>query len=83
MSKKLSFTAVGLITMFVPSNVQSDLDRASQTQAHSSMSETRLKERLDLEECLSAFSEKEVLDESNPWYCPVCRKHQVRCCESP
>ena len=35
-----------------------------------------VQERLDLDDCLSAFSEKEVLDESNPWLCPVCRKHQ-------
>lgn len=55
---------------------QNDLDRVSQTSQHASMNQTRLKDKLDLQDCLSAFSEREFLDESNPWYCAVCRKHQ-------
>ena len=43
---------------------------------HSSMEQERLPERLSLEECLEAFSQSEVLDESNPWHCPMCRRHQ-------
>ncbi|QQP31455.1 Putative LOC100877443, partial [Caligus rogercresseyi] len=33
-------------------------------------------DRLGLSECLSAFSEKEVLDENNPWFCSSCQKNQ-------
>ena len=40
------------------------------------MDQPLMKDQLDLDDCLAAFSEKEMLDESNPWYCPVCRIHQ-------
>lgn len=43
---------------------------------HTSMLRKRAKDKLSLEECLEAFSEEESLDESNPWYCPMCRKNQ-------
>jgi len=34
------------------------------------------KESLSLDDCLSAFSESETLDEGNPWFCPKCQKRQ-------
>ncbi|XP_074658140.1 uncharacterized protein LOC141911078 [Tubulanus polymorphus] len=43
---------------------------------HESMSELRPDTPLTLQDCLSAFTESEVLDEQNPWYCSVCQKFQ-------
>uniref|UniRef100_A0A023G8R0 ubiquitinyl hydrolase 1 n=1 Tax=Amblyomma triste TaxID=251400 RepID=A0A023G8R0_AMBTT len=31
---------------------------------------------LSLHDCLQAFSESEILDEQNPWFCPVCHRNQ-------
>ena len=53
-----------------------DLDVADATEHHESMNRPRIKEKLTLEDCIEAFSRTEVLDESNPWYCPMCRKNQ-------
>ena len=41
------------------------------------LTEERLKSRLDLYDCLQAFSSREELDQNNPWFCPVCRRHQT------
>ena len=43
---------------------------------HESMNRPRMKEKLDLYDCLEAFSRTEELDETNPWYCPQCRKNK-------
>jgi ubiquitin C-terminal hydrolase len=43
----------------------------------SMLTEERLKSRLDLYDCLQAFSSREELDQNNPWFCPVCRRHQT------
>ena len=40
------------------------------------MSKPRVKAKLDLYDCLEAFSTTEELDETNPWYCPQCRKNK-------
>ena len=45
------------------------MDAANTTIQHSSMSLPRVKERLKLDDdCISAFSQSETLDEANPWY---------------
>ena len=41
-----------------------------------SLDGNRVADVLSLEDCIAAFSESETLDESNPWYCPGCRKNQ-------
>ena len=43
---------------------------------HESMNRPRIKEKLSLNDCLEAFSRTEELDETNPWYCPMCRKNK-------
>ena len=43
---------------------------------HESMSRPKIKDKLTLEDCLEAFSRTEELDETNPWYCPMCRKNK-------
>ncbi|XP_075993530.1 ubiquitin carboxyl-terminal hydrolase 11 isoform X2 [Genypterus blacodes] len=32
---------------------------------------------LGLHDCIKTFTTKETLEEDNPWYCPVCKKHQL------
>lgn len=46
------------------------------------------KEPLTLDDCLTAFSESETLDEGNPWFCPKCQKSQcasktLSICQAP
>ena len=46
----------------------SDINEANTSHQHSSMSLPRVKERLKLDDdCISAFSQSETLDEANPW----------------
>jgi hypothetical protein len=52
------------------------LDRTYLPTNHPSMSRERVRTKLNLEECLEAFSEEETLDDNNPWYCPMCQKNQ-------
>ena len=53
------------------------VEEANRTKQDISMESERIKSELDLIDCLDAFSSREVLDEANPWYCPMCRKYQV------
>ena len=56
---------------------ESDLEMANRNLVlHESMSRPRIKEKLSLNDCLEAFSRTEELDETNPWYCPMCRKNK-------
>uniref|UniRef100_A0A3Q3BQU0 ubiquitinyl hydrolase 1 n=1 Tax=Kryptolebias marmoratus TaxID=37003 RepID=A0A3Q3BQU0_KRYMA len=32
---------------------------------------------VQLQECIELFTTRETLEEENPWYCPVCKKHQL------
>lgn len=50
--------------------------KESLPQNHASMQDMRSCEPLSLYDCLKAFSESELLDEQNPWFCPVCQKNQ-------
>ncbi|XP_058798779.1 ubiquitin carboxyl-terminal hydrolase 4-like isoform X2 [Phymastichus coffea] len=43
---------------------------------HVSVSQLRKHHQLSLYDCLQAFSQSEILDEHNPWYCPKCRNNQ-------
>jgi len=52
------------------------VDKANQCVQHESMQRPRIKDRLSLDDCLEAFSRTEELDETNPWYCPMCRKNK-------
>ena len=53
------------------------VEEANRSRQDISMESERVKPELELIDCLDAFSSREVLDEANPWYCPVCRTHQV------
>ena len=57
---------------------ETDLDQANYLNIvqHESMNRPRIKDKLTLSDCLEAFSRTEELDESNPWYCPMCRKNK-------
>ncbi|XP_026286437.1 uncharacterized protein LOC113212074 isoform X1 [Frankliniella occidentalis] len=48
----------------------------SQPINHPSVQDMRSHDPLSLYDCLKAFSESELLDEHNPWFCPVCQKNQ-------
>ncbi|XP_046671858.1 uncharacterized protein LOC124361861 isoform X3 [Homalodisca vitripennis] len=43
---------------------------------HSTMLRSAINNPLSLYDCIQAFSQSEVLDEHNPWYCPSCKKNQ-------
>uniref|UniRef100_A0A3Q2EIZ1 ubiquitinyl hydrolase 1 n=1 Tax=Cyprinodon variegatus TaxID=28743 RepID=A0A3Q2EIZ1_CYPVA len=32
---------------------------------------------VQLQDCIELFTNMETLEEENPWYCPVCKKHQL------
>ena len=52
------------------------LAAAFRPERDASLDGCRLPEVLSLEDCIGAFSESETLDQSNPWFCPNCRKNQ-------
>ena len=53
------------------------VEEVNRTRQDPSMAVDRLKQELDLFDCLDAFSSREVLDQANPWFCPICRKNQT------
>lgn len=54
-----------------------DVEKANSVETqHESMSRPRIKDKLTLEDCMEAFSRTEELDETNPWFCPMCRKNK-------
>nr|XP_006821983.1 PREDICTED: probable ubiquitin carboxyl-terminal hydrolase 4-like [Saccoglossus kowalevskii] len=52
------------------------LQYSQQVTDHESMKDLRSTEPLTLQECFYAFTESEILDEHNPWYCPKCERNQ-------
>ncbi|XP_077437528.1 ubiquitin carboxyl-terminal hydrolase 11 isoform X2 [Vanacampus margaritifer] len=44
---------------------------------HSSMDVPLQQTTMQLQECIQLFTTVETLEEENPWYCPVCKKHQL------
>ncbi|CAB4068875.1 40S ribosomal protein S14-A,40S ribosomal protein S14b,40S ribosomal protein S14-2,40S ribosomal protein S14-1,40S ribosomal protein S14-B,40S ribosomal protein S14-3,40S ribosomal protein S14,30S ribosomal protein S11,40S ribosomal protein S14a [Lepeophtheirus salmonis] len=56
---------------------ESVVQKVNTLREHESISENpKIRDKLCLTDCLQAFSEKEVLDENNPWFCPQCQKNQ-------
>lgn len=43
---------------------------------HESLNKKRKNEELTIHSCLRAFSNTEILDENNPWFCPNCDRNQ-------
>lgn len=44
---------------------------------HSSMEVPQQQTTVQLQECIELFTNTETLEQENPWYCPVCKKHQL------
>lgn len=44
---------------------------------HASMEVAQQQTTVRLQECIELFTTVETLEEENPWYCPVCKKHQL------
>ncbi|XP_037832828.1 ubiquitin carboxyl-terminal hydrolase 11, partial [Kryptolebias marmoratus] len=44
---------------------------------HASMEVPQQQTTVQLQECIELFTTRETLEEENPWYCPVCKKHQL------
>ncbi|KAJ4934901.1 hypothetical protein JOQ06_007682 [Pogonophryne albipinna] len=44
---------------------------------HGSMEVPQQQTTVQLQECIELFTTMETLEEENPWYCPVCKKHQL------
>ncbi|XP_056131166.1 ubiquitin carboxyl-terminal hydrolase 11 [Lampris incognitus] len=44
---------------------------------HASMEVPQQQTTVQLQECIELFTTMETLEEENPWYCPVCKKHQL------
>ena len=53
------------------------IEQFNKTYQDISMESERVKPELDLTDCLDAFSSRELLDQANPWFCPMCRKNQT------
>uniref|UniRef100_A0A674EUC0 Ubiquitin carboxyl-terminal hydrolase n=1 Tax=Salmo trutta TaxID=8032 RepID=A0A674EUC0_SALTR len=44
---------------------------------HQSMEVPHQQTTVQLQECIELFTTVETLEEENPWYCPMCKKHQL------
>ncbi|XP_061591618.1 ubiquitin carboxyl-terminal hydrolase 11 [Cololabis saira] len=44
---------------------------------HASMEVPQQQMTVQLQECIELFTTVETLEEENPWYCPVCKLHQL------
>uniref|UniRef100_A0A8C7MPU0 Ubiquitin carboxyl-terminal hydrolase n=1 Tax=Oncorhynchus kisutch TaxID=8019 RepID=A0A8C7MPU0_ONCKI len=44
---------------------------------HQSMEVPHQQTTVQLQECIELFTTVEILEEENPWYCPICKKHQL------
>lgn len=44
---------------------------------HPSMEVPQQHMTVQLQQCIELFTTVETLEEENPWYCPVCKKHQL------
>uniref|UniRef100_A0A8D0BDS9 Ubiquitin carboxyl-terminal hydrolase n=1 Tax=Salvator merianae TaxID=96440 RepID=A0A8D0BDS9_SALMN len=44
---------------------------------HDCMGYTLKKNPVRLQECIDLFTTVETLEEENPWYCPMCKRHQL------
>ncbi|XP_065104209.1 ubiquitin carboxyl-terminal hydrolase 11 isoform X2 [Paramisgurnus dabryanus] len=44
---------------------------------HQSMDVPHQQNVVQLQECIELFTTVETLEEENPWYCPMCKKHQL------
>ncbi|XP_055366418.1 ubiquitin carboxyl-terminal hydrolase 11 isoform X2 [Betta splendens] len=52
-------------------------NEAEKYMKHSSMEVPQQQAIVQLQECIELFTTVETLEEENPWYCPVCKKHQL------
>ncbi|KAK7486496.1 hypothetical protein BaRGS_00022297 [Batillaria attramentaria] len=53
-----------------------DVERANQVSDDKSLKHLRSRDPISIFDCFDAFTQSEVLDEHNPWYCPCCRRNQ-------
>ncbi|KAL2103438.1 hypothetical protein ACEWY4_000306 [Coilia grayii] len=54
-----------------------DENEAEKYEKHGSMEIPYQQTTVQLQECIELFTTVETLEEENPWYCPVCKKHQL------
>ncbi|XP_060930905.1 ubiquitin carboxyl-terminal hydrolase 11 [Limanda limanda] len=52
-------------------------NEAEKYDKHASMEVPQQQTTVQLQECIELFTTVETLEEENPWYCPVCKKHQL------
>uniref|UniRef100_A0A3Q2XW34 Ubiquitin carboxyl-terminal hydrolase n=1 Tax=Hippocampus comes TaxID=109280 RepID=A0A3Q2XW34_HIPCM len=52
-------------------------NEAEKYMKHGSMDVPLQQSTVQLQECIQLFTTVETLEEENPWYCPVCKKHQL------
>ncbi|XP_047440270.1 ubiquitin carboxyl-terminal hydrolase 11 [Mugil cephalus] len=52
-------------------------NEAEKYMKHPSMEVPQQQTTVQLQECIELFTTVETLEEENPWYCPVCKKHQL------
>uniref|UniRef100_A0A8C2WYA7 Ubiquitin carboxyl-terminal hydrolase n=1 Tax=Cyclopterus lumpus TaxID=8103 RepID=A0A8C2WYA7_CYCLU len=52
-------------------------NEAEKYMKHGSMEVPQQQTTVQLQECIELFTTVETLEEENPWYCPVCKKHQL------
>ncbi|KAL5003966.1 hypothetical protein ScPMuIL_017422 [Solemya velum] len=64
------------LTIVVSDFTKDQIEAAEKLQDHKSMEKLRPDEPITIYDCFRSFTESEVLDEHNPWYCPQCQKNQ-------
>ncbi|XP_038154331.1 ubiquitin carboxyl-terminal hydrolase 11 [Cyprinodon tularosa] len=52
-------------------------NEAERYEKHASMEVPQQQSTVQLQDCIELFTNMETLEEENPWYCPVCKKHQL------
>ncbi|KAM6925400.1 ubiquitin carboxyl-terminal hydrolase 11 [Xenentodon cancila] len=52
-------------------------NEAEKYEKHASMEVPQQQMTVQLQECIELFTTVETLEEENPWYCPVCKRHQL------
>ncbi|XP_070537956.1 ubiquitin carboxyl-terminal hydrolase 4-like [Ptychodera flava] len=64
------------LTVVYDDVIPHQFEYSEQMSDHESMNDLRKQTPLTLQDCFRAFTESELLDEHNPWYCPKCEQNQ-------
>ncbi|XP_041350619.1 uncharacterized protein LOC121369633 isoform X2 [Gigantopelta aegis] len=64
------------LTVQVQNILDDQIEDVERIHEDESMENLRQNEQITIYDCFRAFTQSEVLDEHNPWYCPQCKQNQ-------